>query len=117
MMLMNDVEVVEFLERKYIEIHEKAKVCGKLIPNFSANAKYERNLEMFKEFINNSKNDDLFEVADGCWRFNTKLCKEIGEKHRIGHTYVVTAIYGVIRKLRIIAEKYQIEFDFENIGR
>jgi len=109
MLLMNDSEVVEFLERKYIEIHEEAKTCGKYIPNFSPNAKYERNLEMFKEFLNNSENDDLFN--NQYIRFNTKLCKEIGEKHGIGHTYVVTAIYGVIRKLRIIAEKYQLGLD------
>jgi len=105
MMLMNDVEVVEFLERKYIEIHEKAKVCGKLIPNFSANAKYERNLEMFKTYM---FEEDL--SLNSMW--DRKLIKKISEQYEIGGDYVVTAICGVIRKFRLIAEKYQIELDF-----
>ena len=109
MMLMNDVEVVEFLERKYIEIHEKAKVCGKVIPNFSANAKYERNLEIFKEFIYNPECDIVSGVGGMVW-FNIKQCKEVGQKYNLKYRSVIHAMSSVINKFRLIAEKYQIEF-------
>lgn len=93
MLLMNDVEVVEFLERKYIEKHILANNSGKRVFGYKVNAKYERNLELFK---------DYFSIMDiHCnYQYDSKAIKELSKKYNIGDSAVKDCIMYMMVKFR-----------------
>ena len=96
-MLMNDIDTVDFIKDKFLEIRAKStsKHCEK----------YERNLEITIEY---------FTLMDG-YRYTTvgiywdaKVIKEIAQKHDLSYTRVTQTICSVLRKLRYITQKYGI---------
>ena len=95
-MLMNDVDTVEFIKDKFLEIRAKS--------NSKHCEKYERNLEITIEYF--TLMDDYRYNPRGYW--DSKAIKEIAQEHDLSYHRVVQTICGVLRKLRYITQKHGI---------
>lgn len=95
-MLMNDVDTVEFMKDKFLEIRAKS--------NSKHCEKYKRNLEITIEYF--TLLDDYRYNPRGYW--DSKAIKQLAQEHNLSYHRVVQCICSVMRKLRYIAEKYEI---------
>lgn len=95
-MLMNDVDTVEFMKNKFLEIRAKShmKHCEK----------YERNLEITIDYF--TLLNDARHNPRGYW--DSKAIKQLAQEYNLSYGRVIQCICSVMRKLRYIAKKYEI---------
>ena len=96
-MLMNDIDTVEFIKAKFLEIRAKS--------NSKHCEKYERNLEITIEYFT-LMDDYRYTPREVFW--DSKAIKEIAQKHDLSYNRVTQTICSVMRKLRYIAQKHGI---------
>ena len=96
-MLMNDIDTVDFIKDKFLEIRAKStsKHCEK----------YERNLEITIEYFTLM---DGYRYTPGGVYWDAKAIKEIAQEHDLSYTRVTQTICSVMRKLRYITQKHGI---------
>jgi hypothetical protein len=93
---MNDIDTVEFIKDKFLEIRAKS--------NSKHCEKYERNLEITIEYF--TLMDDYRYNPRGYW--DSKAIKKIAQEYNLSYHRVVLIICDVMRKLRYITYKYEI---------
>ena len=96
-MLMNDVDTVEFIKAKFLEIRAKS--------NSKHCEKYERNLEITIEYFT-LLDDYRYNPREVYW--DAKVIKELAQEHDLSYNRVTQTICSVMRKLRYIAQKHGI---------
>ena len=96
-MLMNDVDTVEFIKDKFLEIRAKS--------NSKHCEKFERNLEITIEYF--TLMDDYRYTPGGVY-WDAKAIKQIAQEHDLSYHRVVLVICSVLCKLRCITQKHGI---------
>ena len=96
-MLMNDIDTVEFIKDKFLEIRAKS--------NSKHCEKYERNLEITIEYFTLM---DGYRYTPGGVYWDAKVIIKIAQEHDLSYHRVVLVICSVLRKLRYITQKHGI---------
>ena len=95
-MLMNDVDTVEFIKTKFLEIRANSQNAKQ--------DKYKRNLEITIEYY--TLLDDTHIGPRGLW--DAKAIHKIMLKHNLSYDRVIQCICRVLRQFRFITHKYGI---------
>jgi hypothetical protein len=96
-MLMNDVDTVEFIKDKFLEIRAKS--------NSKHCEKFERNLEITIEYFT-LMDDNRYTPGGVYW--DAKAINQIAQEHDLSYTRVTQTICSVLCKLRYITQKHGI---------
>ena len=96
-MLMNDVDTVEFIKDKFLEIRAKS--------NSKHCEKFERNLEITIEYFTLM---DGYRYTPGGVYWDAKVIIKIAQEHDLSYTRVTQTICSDLRKLRYITQKHGI---------